>query len=181
MENTTKAVLEGIIFVFGEEGVPLEQLAEALTMPIDNTKVLLDELQAYYLQEDRGMELVVFNGKYKFITKPFIRSYIERILTLSKTRALSQSALETLAIIAYKQPVTRVEIEEIRGVGCELMLKKLQAMDLITESGRAETPGKPILYSVTESFLDLFKLMSLDELPNLPNYEDSSEESQIFE
>jgi len=181
MDNTTKAVLEGIIFVFGEEGVPLDQLAAALTMPEDNTKVLLDELQDYYLREDRGMELVVFNGKYKFITKPFIRSYIERILTLSKTRALSQSALETLAIIAYKQPVTRVEIEEIRGVGCELMLKKLQAMDLITESGRAETPGKPILYSVTESFLDLFKLMSLDELPHLPNYEESSEESQIFE
>jgi segregation and condensation protein B len=89
--------------------------------------------------------------------------------------------LETLAIIAYKQPITRVEIEEIRGVGCELMLKKLQAMELITESGRAESVGKPILYSITESFLDLFKLMSLDELPNLPTYEDRTEESQLFE
>ena len=181
MENPLKAILEGIIFVFGEEGVTLEQLSLAIESDPDSTKLILDELVDYYKQDDRGMELVVFNGKYKFITKAVIRQYIERILTLSKTRALSQSALETLAIIAYKQPITRVEIEEIRGVGCELMLKKLAAMDLITESGRADTVGKPILYSVTESFLDLFKLMSLDELPNLPNYEESSEESQIFE
>ena len=181
MENPNKAILEGIIFVFGEDGVTLEQLALAIESEQENTKVLLDELTEYYKQEDRGMELVVFNGKYKFITKPSIRHYIERILTLSKTRALSQSALETLAIIAYKQPITRVEIEEIRGVGCELMLKKLAAMDLINETGRADSVGKPILYAVTESFLDLFKLMSLDELPNLPNYEETSEESQIFE
>ena len=181
MENPNKAVLEGIIFVFGEDGVTLEQLALAIESTQDNTKFLLDELTEYYKQEDRGMELVVFNGKYKFITKPSIRQYIERILTLSKTRTLSQSALETLAIIAYKQPITRIEIEEIRGVGCELMLKKLAAMDLIIETGRADSVGKPILYSVTESFLDLFKLMSLDELPNLPNYEETSEESQIFE
>jgi len=181
MENPNKAVLEGIIFVFGEDGVTLEQLALAIETDQENTKVLLDELSEHYKQEDRGIELVIFNSKYKFITKPSIRQYIERILTLSKTRALSQSALETLAIIAYKQPITRIEIEEIRGVGCELMLKKLAAMDLIIETGRADSVGKPILYSVTESFLDLFKLMSLDELPNLPNYEETSEESQIFE
>jgi len=181
MDNSTKAILEGIIFVFGEEGVTLEALASAIDLPPENTKALLDELVESYKHPDKGMELVIFSDKYKFITKPNIRPFIERILTLSKTRQLSQSALETLAIIAYKQPVTRVEIEEIRGVGCELMLKKLAAMDLITESGRADSVGKPILYSVTDAFLDLFKLMSLDELPNLPNYEETSEESQIFE
>ncbi len=181
MENPNKSILEGIIFVFGEDGITLEQLSIAIDYPADLVKILLDELINHYKHDDRGMELVVFNDKYKFITKPYIRSYIERILTLSKTRSLSQSALETLAIIAYKQPITRIEIEEIRGVGCELMLKKLAAMDLITETGRAESVGKPILYSVTESFLDLFKLMSLDELPHLPNYEETSEESQLFE
>ncbi len=181
MDNPNKAILEGVIFVFGEDGVTLEQLSLAIDIPLEQTKDLLDDLIQHYQNEDRGMELVVFNGKYKFITKPFLRQYIERILTLSKTRQLSQSALETLAIIAYKQPVTRVEIEEIRGVGCELMLKKLAAMDLITESGRADSVGKPILYAVTDSFLDLFKLMSLDELPNLPTYEETSEESQLFE
>ncbi len=181
MENPNKSILEGIIFIFGEDGVTLEQLSLAIDYPSDLTKILLDELMNHYRHDDRGMELVVFSDKYKFITKPFIRAYIERILTLSKTRQLSQSALETLAIIAYKQPITRIEIEEIRGVGCELMLKKLAAMDLIVESGRSASVGKPILYAVTDSFLDLFKLMSLDELPNLPNYEDSSEESQLFE
>lgn len=181
MENPNKSILEGIIFIFGEEGVPLDQLALAIDYPIDLTKILLDELISHYQHDDRGMELVVFSDKYKFITKPFIRTYIERILTLSKTRQLSQSALETLAIVAYKQPITRVEIEEIRGVNCELMLRKLTAIDLIIESGRADSVGKPILYSVTESFLDLFKLISLDELPHLPNYEETTEESQLFE
>lgn len=181
MENPHKSVLEGIIFVFGEEGVTLDQLALAIEYPKDLTKILLDELVAYYQHDDKGMELIVFGETYKFITKPFIRPYIERILTLSKTRQLSQSALETLAIIAYKQPVTRVEIEEIRGVSCDLMLRKLVAMDLIREVGRSEAVGKPILYGVTENFLEVFKLMSLDELPKLPNYQDSTEESQLFE
>jgi segregation and condensation protein B len=181
MENPHKSVLEGIIFVFGEEGVTLEQLSIAIDYPKDLTKILLDELVAHFHHDQRGMELVVFGDTYKFITKPFIRPYIERILTLTKTRQLSQSALETLAIIAYKQPVTRIEIEEIRGVSCDLMLRKLMAMDLIHDVGRADSVGKPILYSVTSNFLEVFKLMSLDELPKLPNYQDSSEESQLFE
>jgi segregation and condensation protein B len=89
------------------------------------------------------------------------------MLSIQKTRQLSQSALETLAIIAYKQPITRVEIEEIRGVGCDIMLRKLQALDLIREFGRSEAPGRPILYEVTQEFMDVFQLMSLDELPKL--------------
>jgi segregation and condensation protein B len=181
MSLSLKAVIEGILYVFGEEGVTLQQFSDTLMMDQESLKELLNDMIQAYQNEESGIELLVFNDTYKFISKPLIHDYIQQMLQLSKSRQLSQSALETLAIIAYKQPVTRSQIEEIRGVGCDLMVKKLQSLDLIRESGRAETPGRPILYEVTEAFLDLFKLMSLSELPNLPEYESLSHENQLFE
>lgn len=182
MAMTIEAVLEGILFVFGDEGASLAQLSDAVNLPSETVKEILDDMANTYKDDKRGFELAVFNDTYKFISKPFVREYIQRILTLSKTRTLSQSALETLAIIAYKQPVTRIEIEEIRGVGCDMMLKKLMAQDLVREAGRAESAGRPILYEITNEFLDLFKLISLDELPHLPQYEETQmSEQQLFE
>lgn len=181
MELTLKAVIEGIIFVFGEEGVSLKQLSDALSIEEEHIKGLLEEMVIAYQSEQKGFELVSNNDLFKFISKADIHDYVQRIISLTKSRQLSQSALETLAIIAYKQPITRIEIEEIRGVGCDMMLKKLQAQDLIREIGRAESAGRPILYEVTEEFLDLFKLMSLNELPNLPTYQEESSENQLFE
>jgi len=181
MELTLKAIMEGILFVFGEEGVCLQQFSDALAIEPLQIKTILDEMMINYRQEHYGFELVVTNDRYKFITKPAVHDPVQRILALSKTRQLSQSALETLAIIAYRQPITRTDIEEIRGVGCELMLKKLQSIDLIQEAGRSEAVGKPILYEVTEEFLDVFKLMDLTQLPHLPNFQDESTESQLFE
>ncbi|MGB7594049.1 MAG: SMC-Scp complex subunit ScpB [Erysipelotrichaceae bacterium] len=181
MDMTIEAILEGILFVFGDEGATLAQLSDAMNLPQDSVKDILNDMLATYADEKRGFELVNYNETYKFISKPFVREYVQRILTLSKTRTLSQSALETLAIIAYKQPVTRMEIEEIRGVGCDMMLKKLLAQDLVREAGRAESAGRPILYEITDEFLDLFKLISLDELPHLPKYEESRLSDQLFE
>jgi segregation and condensation protein B len=181
MDMTIEAALEGILFVFGDEGATLAQLCDAMNLPQDMVKDILKDMIDNYTDEKRGFELVNYGETYKFISKPFIREYVQRILTLSKTRTLSQSALETLAIIAYKQPVTRIEIEEIRGVGCDMMLKKLLAQDLVREAGRAESAGRPILYEITDEFLDLFKLISLDELPHLPKYEESRLSDQLFE
>jgi segregation and condensation protein B len=181
MDMTIEAVLEGILFVFGDEGATLAQLSDALNLPQETIKDILKDMVLTYSDDKRGFELVNYNETYKFISKPFVREYVQRILTLSKTRTLSQSALETLAIIAYKQPVTRIEIEEIRGVGCDMMLKKLVAQDLVRETGRAESAGRPILYGITDEFLDLFKLISLDELPHLPKYEESRLSDQLFE
>lgn len=181
MNLTLKAIVEGILFVYGEEGVTLDQLVQALALEPEHVKSILEDMRTFYLEDNSGLELVMINDSYKFITKALIHDYVFTMLQNSKARQLSQSALETLAIIAYKQPITRLEIEDIRGVGCELMLKKLQSLDLVREAGRAERPGKPILYEVTEAFLDLFKLMSLSELPNLPEYETLSHENQLFE
>ena len=105
----------------------------------------------------------VNGGIYKFITKKSIFTYAQKLFQTAKSNTLSQSALETLAIIAYKQPITRIEIEELRGVGSDMMLRKLQARNLIKEAGRSDAPGRPILYEVTEEFMDSFKLYSIDD------------------
>ncbi|MBF1105083.1 MAG: SMC-Scp complex subunit ScpB, partial [Solobacterium sp.] len=131
---------------------------------------LFDDLQKYYLQESRGIEIARFGEKYRFLSKAFIHEAAKKLFQTSTEAKLSNAALETLAIIAYKQPITRVEIEEIRGVGADVMLRKLVARGLIQEDGRSEAAGRPILYSVTDEFLDSFKLLSLDELPELPQF-----------
>ena len=107
----------------------------------------------------------------EFLTKEFVYPYGEKLFKEEKPMTLSQAAMETLAIVAYKQPVTRLEIEEIRGVSCEVMLKKLVAMDLIEAADRLDTVGKPLLYRVTDTFLDTFQLETLEELPALPDRE----------
>ena len=181
MDLTLKALLEGILFVFGEEGISLSELQEALDIEGENLVSILKEMQEQYLDDRYGFELIIIQDKYKLISKVQVHDAVNRILSLNKSKQLSQSALETLAIIAYRQPITRHEIESIRGVGCELMLKKLQAMDLIDEAARADLPGRPILYQVTESFLDVFKLMDLSQLPNLPDFTQESSDNQLFE
>ncbi|MDO5110608.1 MAG: SMC-Scp complex subunit ScpB, partial [Erysipelotrichaceae bacterium] len=111
------------------------------------------------------------------LSKAAVHPYAKRLFSIDKESRLSNAALETLAIIAYRQPITRVEIEEIRGVGADMMLRKLEARGLICESGRSEAPGRPILYSVTEDFMDAFQLLSLDELPELPSFSEDTEGS----
>ena len=136
---------------------------------------LFDELIQNYLEDTHGIEIARFGEKYRFLSKASVREYAKRLFQISKISTLSGAALETLAIIAYRQPVTRVEIEEIRGVGADMMLRKLQARNLIREDGRSDAPGRPILYSVTDAFMDAFQLYSLDELPELPTFDEDRE------
>lgn len=181
MNKEIYAVLEGLLFIVGDEGMTLELCAEVLGISPEVCAQYLSELQETLQDESRGVELVAYGGIYKMISKPFVHNYAERLFTMNKTRTLSQAALETLAIIAYKQPITRVEIEEIRGVGSEMMLRKLIARDLIHETGRAEVAGRPILYEVTSEFLDVFKLISLQELPELPDFSEDEAEQELYD
>lgn len=174
-----EVITEGLLYLVGEDGVRLEQLAFALQKSIEDTEVILNNIQHKYESELYALELVKYGGVYKFITKKAVYPFAQALFQNIKAGTLSPSALETLAIIAYKQPVTRVEIEELRGVGAEVMLHKLQARGLIKEAGRSEAPGRPILYEVTEEFMDSFKLVSLDELPDLPQFQ-VDEESDLF-
>ena len=164
------AILEGLLFLCGDDGLSIEQAAAAMDATEEYVAELFDELQKYYLQESRGIEIARFGEKYRFLSKAAIHDAAKKLFQTSTEAKLSNAALETLAIIAYKQPITRVEIEEIRGVGADVMLRKLVARGLIQEDGRSEAAGRPILYSVTDEFLDSFKLLSLDELPELPQF-----------
>ena len=175
-ESQAKAILEGLLFIVGDEGITLEDAATILDVSIEKTEEVLDELQKEYLEDSHGIEVVCFGGRYKFLSKAFVHPYGQKLFKDTKPSTLSGSALETLAIIAYKQPVTRLEIEEIRGVGADVMLRKLMAKNLIRESGRSDAPGRPILYEVTEEFMDSFSLVSLDELPELPDFKEEDGE-----
>ena len=165
-----KHILEGLLFLSGDEGVYKEQLLETLEIDEKQLDEEINKLMDEYIDKKHGIELVYFGGKYKFVTKEVVYEYAERLFSSNRMATLSSAALETLAIIAYKQPITRAEIEEIRGVGADMMIRKLLARSLIKECGRADTPGKPFLYEVTEEFMDSFKLESLKELPELEDY-----------
>ena len=176
-----EAIVEGLLYVVGEDGVRIEQLAMVIEKSLEDTKTILENIQRKYAEEIYGIELVGYGSVYKFITKSAVYPYAQALFGSAKQNTLSQAALETLAIIAYKQPITRVEIEELRGVSAEVMLRKLQARNLIREAGRSEAVGRPILYEVTEEFMDSFKLYTLNELPDLPEYSQSDENDNLFE
>ena len=176
-----EAIVEGLLYMVGDDGLKVEQLASVIDKSIEDSEAILNSIQSKYSNENFGIELVNYGKTYKFITKQELAPYIQALFHTSKPNTLSQSALETLAIIAYKQPITRVEIEELRGVGADMMLRKLQARNLIKEAGRSDAPGKPILYEVTEEFMDSFKLYTLDELPDLPEFNSDEENENLFE
>jgi segregation and condensation protein B len=157
--------LEGLIYISGDEGISLEQLSQVTHEDPMVVEQQLENLQNHYIEHESALRIHRVLNHIKFVTVDDVYPTLSFYLQLKQTRQLSQSALETLAIIAYKQPVTRSQIEEIRGVSCDLMLRKLVALDLIVEAGRETTPGRPILYELTPEFLDVFSLMSLDELP----------------
>lgn len=175
------AVLEGLLFVTGDEGLTASQAADTLGVSEKKAEELFAQLQKVWQSDDRGLEVVRYGDIYRFLTKAFVHSYAARLFSKDVKTQLSQAALETLAIIAYKQPVTRVEIEEIRGVSADAMLRKLIARGLVKEDGRSEAPGRPILYSVTNEFMDAFQLLSLDELPDLPAFnQDEKKNDDLF-
>jgi len=179
--SNIEAIVEGLLYVVGEDGVRIEQLALVIERSLEDSKTILENIQRKYAEEIYGIELVGYGSVYKFITKSAVYPYAQTLFGSAKQNTLSQAALETLAIIAYKQPITRVEIEELRGVSAEVMLRKLQARNLIREAGRSEAVGRPILYEVTEEFMDSFKLYTLNELPDLPEYNQSDENDNLFE
>ena len=173
-----KALVEGLIFLSGDEGLSMIQIQNALQIE-ESQKVqdALLSLKEEYASPTKGIELVEYASRYKFVTKDFVYPFGQKLFENIQHPTLSQAAIETLAIIAYKQPVTRVEIEEIRGVNCEMMLKKLQARGLIEAKDRLDVVGKPLLYQVTDIFLDTFQLETIKELPELPK---PQEEQELF-
>ena len=161
-----EAVIEAILFTMGES-VEVSKLAEVIGEKVRTTKKILEEMQQKYEEENRGIMLAWFDDSVQLCTKPEMYEYLIQIAKNPRKMTLTDTVIETLSIIAYKQPVTRMDIERIRGVSCDHAINKLLEYDLITELGRLDAPGRPLLFGTTEQFLRCFGVKSLEELPEL--------------
>lgn len=167
MENRDyEAAIEAILFTMGES-VELEKIAAALELEPKITKKYIENLMERYQSGEHGIKIIELDGAYQMCTKNEMYEYLIRIAKQPKRRVLTDVLLETLSIIVYKQPITKAEIEKIRGVSCEHAVSKLVEYNLVSELGRLDAPGRPMLFGTTEEFLRSFGVHSLEELPVL--------------
>ncbi|MTI79360.1 MAG: SMC-Scp complex subunit ScpB [Firmicutes bacterium] len=175
----TKSVIEVLLFV-APEPLPLESICRIAEVEEQDTLNLLVELQQEYQRNNRGIQVVELDGGWQLATKPEFSSYVERLYKRQTSTTLSRAALETLAIIAYRQPITRAELEMIRGVKSDSSLNTLLERGLVEEKGRRDAPGKPVLYGTTAVFLKHFGLKNLSELPDLDSFMQEAEQMETL-
>lgn len=176
-----KAVIEGLLFVSGDEGIEAKQLAQIVEVDVDMLIDVLEDMKYDFKRQKRGIQIVEIAGCYQLTTLPEHAAYFEKLAFSPTHASLSQAALETLAIVAYKQPITRAEVEEVRGVKSERAIHTLVNKSLIKEVGRKEGTGRAILYGTTKQFLDYFGLNSLEDLPPIPEDVNASQVEQEAE
>lgn len=173
-KKTIKSAFESMMFVWGEP-LDVKLAADVFNMNPKEAYDCFIELQEEYEQEARGIRIREINKSFQFVTDIDNDEYIQRLCTPVKVKRLSQSALEVLAIIAYKQPVTKGEIESIRGIRCDRVVDGLIAKELVEEKGRSDRIGRPLLYGTTDNFLKHFGFKSLKELPDIEDIEAAME------
>ena len=182
--NNLEGIIESLLFAAGDEGLTIKQISEVLEMDTLVAEDILSKLVSEYNEnQKRGIMIVQLAETYQLVTKKEYSPFLKKLVESPNNTALSQAALETLAIIAYKQPITRIEIEEIRGVKTDRPLQTLTAKALIKEMGRVEGPGRAYLYGTTKEFLDYFGLRNIKDLPPLPEKveeENIQEEADLF-
>ncbi len=165
MDKKNLQIIEAIFFLKGNEGIGIEEISEIMNSDI---KIITELIERYIAEiqvdEKRGFEIKKYGELYKLVTKKELFDDLNKVV-INKNIRLTQAGLETIAIISYKQPITRPDIEKIRGVNSDYAIKKLVLFDLIEEKGRSDSPGMPILYGTTQKLLDKFNISSLDELP----------------
>lgn len=171
------AILEGLLFVMGEDGLSIDDIVEILEVEKEEAIEIISNLRKNYEEENRGLRINFLGNTFKLSTKPEHKEYYQKLIENPNTNTLSQSALETLAIIAYNAPITRATIDDIRGVNTSHMIRKLVAKGFIKEIGKSDSVGRPNLYETTNEFLDYFGLKSIDELPALKEVELISQEA----
>lgn len=179
-----EGIIEAILFTMGDS-VEIEKIAMAIEHDVDTTRKIIHQMMDKYERKDRGIRIIELGDSFQLCTKKETYEYLIRVAKQPKRYVLSDVMLETLSIIAYKQPVTRLEIEKIRGVKSDHAVNKLVEYGLVCEAGRLDAPGKPILFGTTEEFLRRFSVQSLDDLPSLnPEQmqsfkEEAEEEAQL--
>jgi segregation and condensation protein B len=168
MDENTKnkiGILEGILFVVGDEGIDIKSLSEIMGDKEEDIKEYLKELKKKYEEPEHGLRISYLGNAFKLTTKQEHKEYYEKLAYNPTTNKLSNAALEILAIIAYRQPITNPEISDIRGVQSGQLVRKLVAKGLVKEAGKSDMPGRPNLYRTTSEFLDYFGLATIDDLP----------------
>lgn len=176
-----KGIVEGLLYVQGDQGLTIEELSNILEISPEEAKNLVLSLKQDYINEDRGLRINYLGNSFKLTTKEEHKEYYKKLLMEPKTNVLSSQALETLAIIAYNEPLSRSDIDEIRGVDSAYVVRRLLAKGLIKECGRSDKPGHPTLYKTTDEFLDYFGLSTKEELPKIEIIEEeNNEEKDLF-
>lgn len=170
-EDKVQSILESFLFIWGEP-LDIKSASNVLELPATYVRRIMMDLKKEYEMDNRGFQIIEVNGKFQLATNKDNYEYIQRLCTPAPSKGLTQAALEVLAIIAYKQPITRPEIEAIRGVKSDKAISTLADRELICEQGRVEKPGKPILYGTTDEFLRSFGMNNLEALPTLDYDED---------
>ena len=176
-----KAVLEGILFVVGDEGISIDDIDKILNIGEDEVKRILIELRKDYESNERGLRISFLGNSFKLTTKEEHKEYYEKLVSDTKNPALSNASLEVLAVIAYNEPVTRLSIDEIRGVNSSQIVRRLLARGLIKVCGKADSIGKPNLYKTTDEFLDYFGLASKQDLPKIVVEESNIDDKELYE
>ncbi len=171
--------LEGVLFLCGDEGITKEELKKIFEIKDQELSERIAEIKEMCLDDKRGIQIEEYGEILKFVTKPKNEDIYKKLVQVDIERPLTQTALEVLAIVAYNQPITRLEVDELRGVASSHLLRKLLIKELIYEADRAETPGKPIIYRTTSQFLDALGISNLDQLPAITEIE-KQEEMELF-
>ena len=176
-----KGIIEGLLYVQGDLGLTIDQVSDILEITPEEAKELILSLKQDYIDEDRGLRINYLGNSFKLTTKEEHKEYFKKLLENPRNNILSNQALETLAIIAYNEPITRIDVDEIRGVDSAYVVRRLLAKGLIKECGRDDKPGHPILYKTTDEFLDYFGLSSKEDLPKIEELkQEDNEDKDLF-
>lgn len=173
-----KAVVEGLLFVVGDEGITVEEMKKVLDVDNETLKQIFLELKKDYEKPDRGLRISYLGNAFKLTTKEEHKEFYEKLVVDTKNKTLSNASLEVLAVIAYNEPITRLKIDEIRGVNSSQIVRRLLARGFIKICGKDDSIGKPNLYKTTNEFLDYFGLSSKNDLPEIINKELNKESNE---
>ena len=175
-----EGIIEGLLYVQGDLGLTINQIEDILEIPEEEAKRIVLNLKNYYEENNRGLRINYLGNTIKLTTKEEHQKYYQKLLESPSSNNLSESALEVLAIIAYNEPITRGDLEKLRGVDSTYVLRRLLAKGLIKECGKSDLPGRPILYKTTDDFLDYFGLASIKDLPNIELLEEDNSPKDLY-
>lgn len=173
-------VVEGLLYVQGDLGLTIKEIEDILEIDEDTAKRVVLNLKNYYDENKRGLRINFLGNTIKLTTREEHKDYYQKLIEGPRENSLSSSSLEVLAIIAYNEPMTRGEVEKLRGVDSSYVIRRLLAKGLIKECGKSDLPGRPILYKTTDDFLDYFGLASISDLPNIEMIETSQAPKDLY-